>query len=251
MNLLFLAKKFITFFVEPLGLILTLALVGLYFLYRSSDTKAKVFLSASVFLLLFFSYPPVANNLIMPLENTYQKYNVSNNHIKYIHVLGAGHYDNANWPLSSQIGSASLKRTIEGVRIFKSINDPNLKMIFTGYARSSNLITNAQINAKIAKVAGISHQNIIINGQPKDTREEAVFAKSIIHDKSFVLVTSASHMPRAMTLFKNMGMNPIAAPTDFHGKNQVWFTQPSIGAFKKSGIAIHEFLGIAWHNLIH
>jgi hypothetical protein len=23
-----------------------------------------------------------------------------------------------------------------------------------------------------------------------------------------------------MTLFKNMGMNPIAAPTDFHGKNQ-------------------------------
>jgi hypothetical protein len=37
-------------------------------------------------------------------------------------------------------------------------------MIFTGYAGSSNLITNAQINAKIA---GISHQNIIINNNQK------------------------------------------------------------------------------------
>ncbi|BBB23669.1 conserved hypothetical protein [Isorropodon fossajaponicum endosymbiont JTNG4] len=247
MTLLFLAKKFITFFVEPLGLILALALVGLYFLYRSSYTKARVLLSISVFLLLFFSYPPVANNLIIPLENTYQKYNLNNNNIEYIHVLGADHYDNTNRPLSSQISNASLKRTIEGVRIFKAINNPNLKMIFTGYEGSSNLITNA----KISKVAGISHQSIIINGQPKDTQEEAVLAKSIINDKSFALVTSASHMPRAMTLFKNMGMNPIAAPTDFHGKNQAWLTQPTIGAFKKSEIAIHEFLGIAWHYLIH
>lgn len=72
------------------------------------------------------------------------------------------YYDNANWSLSSQIGSASLKRSIEGVRIFKSINNPNLKIIFTGYAGLSNLITNTQIKAKIAKVAGISHQSIII-----------------------------------------------------------------------------------------
>ncbi len=58
-------------------------------------------------------------------------------------------------------------------------------------------------------------------------------------------------MPRAMTLFKNMGMNPIAAPTDFHGKNQAWPTQPTIGAFKKSEIAIHELLDITWHYLMH
>ncbi len=70
----------------------------------------------------------------MPLESTYQKYSVNNNNIDYTHVLGAGHYDNANWPLSSQIGNASLKRTIEGVSIFKAIKKPNLKMLFTGYA---------------------------------------------------------------------------------------------------------------------
>lgn len=87
-------------------------------------------------------------------------------------------------------------------------------MVFTGYAGSSNLITNAKI------VRALVNQSIIVNGQLKDTREEAVFAKSIIHDKSFALVASVSHIPRAMTLFKNMGINPIAAPTDFHGKNQ-------------------------------
>ena len=120
MEILFLAKKVITFFVEPLGLILTLSFIGLYFLYNSVYTKAKVFLSASILLLFIFSYPPVSNSLIKQLENTHQKYDYINNNIEYIHVLGSGHYDNPKWPLSSQISSTSLKRTMEGISIFKN-----------------------------------------------------------------------------------------------------------------------------------
>jgi len=251
MEILFYTKKIITFFVEPLGLILTLGLIGLYFLNKSAFTKAKFFLSFSIFLLLFLSYPPVGNSLTQQLESQYNKYDYKNNDILYIHILGSGHYDNSKWPLSAQIGDASLKRTIEGISIYKKLNNPNIKLIFTGYAGSGNNTTNAEINASIAKIAAISNKKIIINGKPKNTQEEAIYNKSITEGKPFVLVTSASHMPRAIKLFEGVGLKPIAAPTDFKRIDIDLLSVPSIGSLQKSRIAIHEFLGIAWSYLAH
>ena len=253
MEILFFTKKIVTFFVEPLGLILTLGLIGLYFLNKSAYTKAKFFLSFSIFLLIFLSYPPVGNLLTqrLGLESQYSKYDYKNNDILYIHVLGSGHYDNSKWPLSAQIGNASLKRTIEGISIYKKLNNPNIKLIFTGYAGSGNNTSNAEINASIAKIAGISNKKIIINGKPKNTQEEAIYNKSITEGKPFVLVTSASHMPRAIKLFEGVGVKPIAAPTDFKRIDIDLLSVPSIGSLQKSRIAIHEFLGIAWSYLAH
>jgi len=249
MEFLFLAKKLITFFIEPLGLILTLTSIGLYFLYKSSYTKAKFFLSFSLLLLLFLSYPPVGNFLILQLESQYSKYDYKDEDIAYIHVLGSGHSENNKWPLSSQIGNASLKRTIEGITIYKKLNKPNVKLIFTGYSGFNNTIDNAEINASIARIANISNQNIIINGEPKDTKEEVGFIKSILGGSSFILVTSASHMPRAMKLFKDVGLSPIAAPTDFHGEDLLLLKAPNINSLAKSRTAIHEYLGTIWSYL--
>jgi uncharacterized SAM-binding protein YcdF (DUF218 family) len=250
MDILFSTKKVITFFVEPLGLILLLFVIGLYFLYKSSHVKAKFFLSLSLFLLLFFSYPPVGNFLIQQLESQYTKYSYKDTNIEFIHVLGSGHHENNLWPLSSQIGNASLKRTIEGIEIYKKLNNPNVKLIFTGYAGLNNETPNAEINASIAKIAGISSHYIIINGKPKDTKEESIFTKSIVNNRPFILVTSASHMPRAIKLFKDSGLNPITAPTDFKGKNISFLSLPNIRSLEKSRNAMHELLGIAWAYLV-
>ena len=251
MEILFLAKKVITFFVEPFGLILVSGLVGFYFLITRSSKKALIFLSLSFSLLLFFSYPFIGNSLIQQLESQYEKYNYKDKSIEFIHVLGHGHYDNNEWPLSSQIGNSSLKRTFEGIMIFKKLNNPHVKLIFTGYAGKGNDTSNAEINASIARITGIKDENIIINGKPKDTKEEAEFTKSIVGNKSFVLVTSALHMPRAMKLFKDFGLNPIPAPTDFKGRSEIkLLSVPSIGSVTKASNAIHEYLGIAWTRLV-
>lgn len=233
MEVLFSIKKAIAFFIEPLGLILSLSLLGLFFLYKSNYSKAKVLLSFSLVLLFVFSYPPIANTLVKQLESQYTKYSESDD-IHYIHVLGSGHHEDDNQPISSQISSSGLKRTLEGARIFKQLNNPKLSLVFTGYAGPGNQTPNAIINAEIAKIIGIDTQNIIISGHPRDTKEEAVFIQDITNNKPFILVTSASHMPRAMMIFNSLGMNPIAAPTDFHGSNKSWLTLPNISDFKKT-----------------
>jgi|TARA_B100000929_G_scaffold151754_1_gene120101 uncharacterized SAM-binding protein YcdF (DUF218 family) len=88
---------------------------------KSSYTKAKLFSSFSLLLLLFLSYPPVGNFLMEQLESQYSKYDYEDVDITYIHVLGSGHTENNKWPLSSQIGDASLKRTLEGITIYKKL----------------------------------------------------------------------------------------------------------------------------------
>ncbi len=75
--------------------------------------------------------------------------------------------------------------------------------------------------------------------------------KEIVGKDKFILVTSASHMPRAIGLFRKYGMDPIPAPTDYMVKEReggltprVFF--PSAGSLEKAGRAIHEYLGMMW-----
>ncbi|HIP13894.1 MAG TPA: hypothetical protein EYG74_00210 [Sulfurimonas autotrophica] len=246
MNIGFFLKKFVTFFLEPLGLVVTLVIIGLYFLHVKRAGFAKVFFSSALFLLLLFSYPPFANFLVQNLENQYPKFDYKSN-VKYIHVLGNGHNTDLSQPISSQISSAGTKRVLEGLIIHKKL--PNSKIIFTGYAGDTNT-TNAVMNAKLAHALGVDYNNMIINGKPTDTKEEALFTQTLVGDEAFILVTSATHMPRAMMLFRSLGMHPIPAPTNYYKSEfRGYLRKPEPLYFYISSIAIHEYLGILWAKL--
>ena len=246
MDIGFILKQFITFFVEPLGMVLTLLALGIYFLYKNKKFNAKLFLTLGFALLLLYSYVPFSNYLVSNLETRYPKYDYKEK-VKYIHVLGCGHNDDPEQSLSSQLAECSIKRTVEGVLIHKK--NPNSILIFTGYAGKTNIST-AQMHANLALALGVKQEDMIINPKPKDTEEEAFFAQTIIGTQDFILVTSATHMPRAMTLFKSLKMNPIPAPTHFLKKDvKGYLYAPSISSFKNSKIAIHEYLGILWNKI--
>lgn len=245
----FFLKKFVSFFAEPLGLVLVAFALGLIFLLQKRVGLAKGFVAFGVFLLLLFSYPPFASWLIAPLESHYTKFTPLNSHqnIKYIHVLGSGHSVDADQSITSQLSNAAIKRVTEGVMLHKAL--PHTKLIFTGYAGDTNT-SNAQINATIALALGVKKENIIINAKPKDTKEEAAFSASVVGLEPFLLVTSASHMHRAMALFESSGMKPIAAPTDFHKESFIgYFRAPKPYYFHVSSVAIHEYLGSLWSRL--
>lgn len=242
----FFFKKFVTFFLEPLGIVVVLFVMGLYLLYAKKEDRAKLFLLGGLFLLFLFSYPPFANFLIQNLENQYSKYDYKQE-VRYVHVLGNGHSVDPTQPISSQISDAGTKRVLEGVIIYKKT--PNSKLIFTGYKGDTNT-SNAEMNARLALALGVDKNDIIVNGWPLDTKDEAIFAKSLVGKKPFALVTSATHTPRAMTLFRSLGMNPIAAPTNFNKSEfKGWLRKPSPYYFELSTLAIHEYLGLLWAKL--
>lgn len=246
MEIGFFLKKFITYFIEPFGLILTLFILGIIFLFLNRNFLAKLFITLSFGFLLLFSNSAFSNYLIKSLENRYEKYNYKQK-IRYIHVLGSGHHDDESQPLSSRLSESGAIRVIEGIIIH--LKTANSKLIFTGYGGNSK-ISNAQMNLKLALSLGVKEENIIISAKPRDTKEEAIFIKSIIGEEPFVLVTSAIHMPRAMILFESVDLNPIAAPTNFYKRDiKNYIGIPNNGSISRSKIAIHEYLGMLWAKI--
>lgn len=246
MDFSFLLKKFVSFFVEPFGLVLSILVIGLYFLFVKRYVYAKYVLSFGIALMLLFSYPLFSNYLVSSLEDRYEKYDYSAD-IKYIHVLGSGHNTDEKQPISSQISQAGIKRVVEGVIIHKRVEGS--KLIFTGYAGKTSIAT-AKMAKNVALALGVNESDIIVSVKPKDTKEEALFAKSIVKDEKFVLVTSATHMPRSMQLFKSLSLNAIAAPTNFYRDNdEDYLRAPGVSTFYISQIAVHEYLGILWNKI--
>ena len=132
--------------------------------------------------------------------------------MSYIVVLGGGYTWDPNWAPSSNLINNSLPRLNEGIRLW--LANPGSKMIFTGAAAKTNPVSTAEAGARVAESLGVPRSAIITLDSPKDTEEEAAAVKQAIGDVPFLLVTSASHLPRAMIFFEKQGLHPLPAPAN-------------------------------------
>ncbi|GKX62551.1 envelope biogenesis factor ElyC [Pragia fontium] len=249
--MLFILKKIIGNLLLPLPFLLLLMAIALALLWFSRWQKsAKVLLSLSWLSLLLLSIQPVADRLLMPLENHYSTYQ-EKTPVDYIVVLGGGYTYNADWAPSSNLFSNSLPRVTEGVRLYRE--HPGAKMIFTGAEAISNPVSNAKVAAMVAESLGVPEQDIIALPQAKDTIEEAQAVAQLAGQKKILLVTSANHLPRAMKIFQSAGLDPIPAPANqlaTQGPLNPWEKIfPSANYLSHSERAWYETLGSLWLNL--
>ncbi len=102
-----------------------------------------------------------------------------------------------------------------------------------------------------ARSLGVNGDDIILENNSPDTEAQARLIKPFVKDRNFVLVTSAIHMPRSIGLFRNEGMEPVAAPTDYLPKGGADPRRylPQTAALGKSAEALNEYLGMAWSKV--
>ena len=107
--------------------------------------------------------------------------------------------------------------------------------------------------AKVAIDLGVPQADIVEEPRTKDTKDEARLLKNIVDDTPFVLVTAASHMPRAMAMFRKQGMHPIPAPTAHRVLRgpEIGFAEffPSANSIEKSETVAYEYMGLVWAKL--
>lgn len=239
----------------PVPAVLLLALLGLFFLWFTRKQKTgKALVTISTLLLGVFSYGVVSDMLVRPLEQKYSPikgFEVLEG-VKWIVVLGGGSSVNTDLPLSTSLSYASLVRLSEAVFIHNRF--PEAKLILTGGSGFKGIKPVAEVMGDVAKEWGVEPEDIILETQAKDTKDHPVYVKEIVGKEEFILVTSASHMPRAMALFKKQGMEPIPAPTDYMVKKReeglrpgMFF--PSASSLERAGRIIHEYLGMVWGKL--
>lgn len=210
--MLFTLKKYIGGLLLPLPFLLLVMGLGLALIWFSRwQRTGKGLITLSWLTLLLLSLQPIADFMLKPIEESYPTWR-GGKPVSYIVVLGGGYTWNAQWAPGSNLINNSLPRLTEGVRLWR--DNPGAKLIFTGGAAGSNPVSAAETGARVAESLGVPRSDIITLTSPKDTEEEAAAVKQAIGDAPFLLVTSASHMPRAMIFFRNAGLNPLPAPAN-------------------------------------
>jgi len=249
---MFVFKKIASQFFYPLPLSLLLCFAGLYFLWLTRRQRAgKILVTIGFGLIGLCSFRPVADALVSPLENQYPVYTeLTNRFPKFVIVLSGGHTPDPRLPLTSRIGDDSLKRLLEGIHVFRQ--NSGSKLLISGGNWLEN-IPDAVAMAEIARDVGINESDVLVESKSRDTIDQARLLTPIIGTNEFVLVTSASHMSRSITLFQSQGLNPIPAPTAHIVKKRNWrdpsLVVPRASSLHDSERAIHEYLGLAWRKL--
>lgn len=245
---MFTLKKLISAFLLPIPIGLFLLIISLIYLFSNSYKKAKFFLFVSFLWFVLLSNQTISNAILQPLEKEHKAL-IKTPKVNYILVLGNGHKSDENLAITSQLNKIAINRLVEGIRHYKNLDD--VKLILSGYG-GFDKNSHAIMLKKLALSLGVDSNDIITLENPKDTHEEAVKSKKILGSNSFILVTSASHMKRAMILFENEGLKPIASPTEhFAFEHQGYKSHFNVENLKKVETAFHEYLGLIWIYLIN
>ncbi|HMD86283.1 MAG TPA: ElyC/SanA/YdcF family protein [Terriglobia bacterium] len=247
---MFFVKKIVSRFFFPLPLSLEFLLVGLFLLWFTRRQRAgRVLVTCGAMLLVGLSNIFTSNALLRSLEHRYSPLVVAHMGtgapgVTFIAVLGGGADHDPDVPVTSHLSPGQMVRLIEGVRLHREI--PGSRLILSGDYDS------AVSMAEVAETLGVNAADILPLPEPRDTEEESQQIAPIVGLHRFILVTSASHMPRAMGLFRKRGLQPIAAPTDFLApRNRLESDDFFPDGYKlfKSQTAFYEYLGLAWATL--
>ncbi len=239
-------KKIFSQLFMPVPLIVLLLLFTILILRNRK--LARLLLSIATALLVFFSSTPGSNLLSTPLESQYVVNSDPIGDGCLVMVLGSGHDESISGTAIQQLSSTALARLSEGMRQFNLGRD--CKLVFSGWSGGIDSRAHAEVMADAAIELGIPKNRIITFPLAKDTIEEAQFMKWEVGNVPFRLVTSASHMPRAMAIFANIGLTPQAAPTDFITRQGYWWQLDAHNLWS-SQRAIHEYVGQVWFQIKH
>jgi len=240
---MFILKKVFSRLFFPLSVIIELLIVGLLW-----PKKGKKFIVIGLALLYLFSFSPFAYLCLLPLEGQYPPLSESSiqRDIKWVVVLGAGSRENKLLTPEDRLHDATLKRLLEGIRLYRLLPKASLVLSGGDYRGSS---PDARVMRQVALQLGLSPARLVLEESSWDTHDQARFLKNQLGNEPFYLVTSAAHMPRSMAFFKKTGTHPIAAPADFRA---VWeplrLTDffPRADALRDTERAFYEYLGLLW-----
>jgi uncharacterized SAM-binding protein YcdF (DUF218 family) len=225
-----------------------LAALGTLLLWTRLWHVGRLFLTLGVVGLTLIIVLPVDQWSLAPLENQFESA-VLPEKVDGIIVLG-GAQETGIW---LDRGQPALNSAADRMTEFAILarRYPSARLVFTGGTPPSKSL--APPEADVARVLltqlGIAPERVSYEDQSTTTWENAVFSRALIRpkpDETWLLVTSASHIPRAVGAFRAVGWDVTPAPVGYKSYHDATLRNPRSFGEKLAllDIATHEWIGL-------
>lgn len=245
----FFLKKLAGALTQPFVLALLFAALMAAWVGRRQGWRVAVMILLPVGLLAALSTPWVALRLVEGLEAQYSPLSIQGGGEipAWIVVLGASAREGlAGESAVSRLSPIALQRLSEGLRLSRAF--PKACVLLSGGAPGAGAPV-ARLMYEAALELGADTVCLEVLDTPLDTAGEAREVFRRVGAQPVMLVTSASHMPRAVRLFEGVGVSVIPAPTGFSYQSvgslpKDWLPQARYLALSER--ALWEYGGLLW-----
>jgi uncharacterized SAM-binding protein YcdF (DUF218 family) len=132
---------------------------------------------------------------------------------------------------------------------------PQAKLVFTGGsgAIEQGVSNEAEFARILLEQLGVPPDRVIFENTSRTTWENAVNSYALVkprQDEHWILVTSASHMPRAVGVFRKIGWPVLPWPVGYQSRDRLTDHPQSMGRkLEVLDWAVHEWIGLAAYYL--
>lgn len=227
----FIVSKISWFLVQPSFILVATTVVGTCLLLTPLRRLSRILSISGGVMLGICAFTPAGSLLLRPLEDRFPFPDIDSiPEPTGIIVLGGalamGRSSAApqDWDEQPIAFGASGERATESLALARRF--PNARLIFTG--GSGDLMGHEPPEGDVAQIfysrLGLPDHRLVIERRSRNTFENALFTKELAQPKpaeQWILVTSASHMPRAVAVFRKAGFSIIPYPVDYHTGDDV------------------------------
>ncbi len=250
----FALSKIFWFLVNPGNVLLILLIIGVRLLWTRWRRLGRGLVVAVAAVSLFLAVVPVGSWMFGALEDRFPPLNELPVQVDGIVVTG-GVVDPV---MSKDRGQAAVNGAVERLFEMAKLAEryPRAKMVFSGGSGDllNQELKEAPLVVPLLRQLGVDPGRVIFEDQSRNTAENAVFSRRLAKpkpDETWLLITSAFHMPRTVGSFRQAGWRVTPYPVDYHtlGKGALPFHfnfNAGVGSLSR---ALHEYLGLLFYWL--
>lgn len=248
-------SKLIPLFVYPVGILACLLVAAAVALIIGRARIARVLVIGAVMLLFAAGNNWTAYTLVRSLENDYPALPMADiPEADAIVVLGGG-LDLPHPPRRHpHLGSGS-DRLLHALRLYRAGKARSILLVGGNVFPQSGLEGESYYARRLLALWGVPDSAMVTETQSRNTIQNAEYSRAILDERGWeevLLVTSATHMTRAVMAFRRAGIRVTPAPTDFLAVDanapEALNWVPNVGALLGTTHAMHEYIGRLWYR---
>ncbi|MCV0396441.1 MAG: YdcF family protein [Rhizobiaceae bacterium] len=246
----FVLSKVFWALVQPLSLVALLILASLvarWLSWRGTGTLLSVLALMILFVAAFTSAGAL---MLLPLEKRHPRPEPAPERVAGIIVLGGGFEGGINMARGGYDLNSGGDRMVETAILARRY--PDARVVVTG--GTGTLVLQGEGDAatapRLLEALGVDRERLVLENDSRNTHENATYTRRLVspaEGETWLLVTSAFHMPRSVALFERAGFAVTPWPVDYRTRGNETvelFADNPVDSLQTFTLGIREWTGL-------